>query len=504
MSNTLLKWPIEVYNLDYDDIRRQNGLDAYVFVRFLRMMVYMLVPIWLISWAVLLPVNAIRSPVGQTGLNRFTFGNIKPDDFPRFSAHLILAYLFTFWIFWVVRGEMRHFITVRQKHLIDPAHARSAQASTMLVTGVPPRYLHPASLKALFGIMPGGVKRVWVNRDLKDLPDLWDERLAVVNKLESAETALMNTAATLEQKRQKAIAKGKEPKPIDTSRRKEDADPEQPLSRAEQLVPLKERPTHRLKVLSFLPFGLPFLGKKVDTIDWCREEIIRLNKEVGERQTRCQAEMAMENSPSGKEELYPRMNSAFLQFNQQLGAHLAAQSLAHHEPYRMASKYTDVAPEDIIWSNLNLNPYEAKIRLAISYAATAGLIILWAIPVAFVGAVSNIHSLCEKFKWLHWICTLPPVVVGILSGLLPPVMLAVLMMLLPIVLRCEPSPLFWWTDATYFQICSACAVRGCSDALRRGAVSHVALLHLPSGRAYSLAHITWFPAKALTLTHIFS
>jgi hypothetical protein len=178
---------------------------------------------------------------------------------------------------------MRHFIKVRQKHLIDPAHAQSAQASTMLVTGVPPRYLHPESLKALFGIMPGGVKRVWVNRDLKDIPDLWDERLAVVNKLESAETALMNTAATLEQKRQKAIAKGKEPKPIDTSRRKENADPEQPLSRAEQLAPLKERPTHRLKVLSFLPFGLPFLGKKVDTIDWCKEEIIRLNKEVGER-----------------------------------------------------------------------------------------------------------------------------------------------------------------------------------------------------------------------------
>ena len=105
----------------------------------------------------------------------------------------------------------------------------------------------------------------------------------MVNKLESAETALMNTAPTLEQKHQKAIARGQEPKPIDTSRRKENADPEQPLSRAEQLIPLKERPTHRLKVLSFLPFGLPFLGKKVDTIDWCKEEIIRLNKEVGER-----------------------------------------------------------------------------------------------------------------------------------------------------------------------------------------------------------------------------
>lgn len=55
--------------------------------------------------------------------------------------------------------------------------------------------------------------------------------------------------------------------------------------------------------------------------------------------------------------------------------------------------------------------------------------------VAFVGFVSNVHQLCSTVKFLAWICKLPPVVVGIISGILPPVLLAVLMMLLPIVLR---------------------------------------------------------------------
>lgn len=82
---------------------------------------------------------------------------------------------------------------------------------------------------------------------------------------------------------------------------------------------------------------------------------------------------------------------------------MAAQSLTLHEPCRMSQKPTDVAPADVIWSNLNMNPYEAKIRKAISYAATAALIILWAIPVAFVGAVSNIHSLANQYAWLHWL-----------------------------------------------------------------------------------------------------
>jgi len=55
--------------------------------------------------------------------------------------------------------------------------------------------------------------------------------------------------------------------------------------------------------------------------------------------------------------------------------------------------------------------------------------------VAFVGAISNIHSLCQTYSWLRWICNLPSPVVGIISGILPPVLLALLFILLPIVLR---------------------------------------------------------------------
>ena len=70
----------------------------------------------------------------------------------------------------------------------------------------------------------------------------------------------------------------------------------------------------------------------------------------------------------------------------------------------MAEKFTEVAPEDVVWNNLGLNPYEKKIRVALSYAATGGLIILWAFPVAFVGIVSNIGQLCKTYHWLAWLC----------------------------------------------------------------------------------------------------
>ncbi|KAF8326818.1 uncharacterized protein EI90DRAFT_3069169 [Cantharellus anzutake] len=440
-----LSWPIAIYNLDPDDIRRQNGLDAYVFVHFLRMMVKMLLPIWFLSWTILLPINSVRHE-GLTGLDRFTFGNISRTDQSRYAAHLTLAYVFTFWILYVLKKEMRHFITVRQRHLIDPGHRATPQAKTMLMTGVPPKYLHPLAIRSVFSLLPGGVDKVWVNRDLRDLPDLFDERLDIIAKLESAETTLMHIAAKLERKRRKGLAKrgtsvaDQSPTAGGASALSpgspKDAE-KQPLSLAERFVPANKRPTHRLKLsfLHWLPFSLPFFGEKVDTIQWCREEISRLNALIRSHQDRVATEMASEMPLDPSTEMYPRLNSAFVLFNEQIAAHIASQALVHHEPYRMAAKYTEVAPKDVIWSNLNMNPYEAKIRTGISYTATAGLILLWAFPVAFIGAVSNVHSLCSKYRWLTWVCHLPGVVIGIISGIIPPVLLALLMMLLPIILR---------------------------------------------------------------------
>ncbi|KAJ7703497.1 hypothetical protein B0H17DRAFT_1127133 [Mycena rosella] len=74
--------------------------------------------------------------------------------------------------------------------------------------------------------------------------------------------------------------------------------------------------------------------------------------------------------------------------------------------------------------------------MLLSYTLTAVLIIFWALPVAVVvGIISNMHELCTTAPWLAWICKIPTIPLGIISGILPPVLLAVLMMLLPIILR---------------------------------------------------------------------
>lgn len=59
---------------------------------------------------------------------------------------------------------MTHFINVRQLHLINPVHSRSAQANTILISGIPSKYLSEKELSQLYSRFPGGVKKIWINR----------------------------------------------------------------------------------------------------------------------------------------------------------------------------------------------------------------------------------------------------------------------------------------------------------------------------------------------------
>jgi hypothetical protein len=309
---------------------------------------------------------------------------------------------------------MAHYVRVRQHYLVSRAHSSTAQACSILVTGIPAKYLSESALTRLFGHLPGGVRKVWVNRDLGDMPELYKRRLKACKKLESAETSLLNKAIKRNNKKQKMTKAGHEQNGIASSN-----DPEVARSvPVEELVPRQDRPSHRLRPFTWLPFSIPFLGKSVDTIDWAREQIHELNVELQQRRgilardiARTTAEEAQVTNRShhigaGKlnvtipavplsiplvkgrpsvefsDQTYPPANGAFILFNKQIAAHMAAQTLTHHEPYRMSGslKYIEVAPEDVIWKNLVMNPYERRVRLALSWGATIGLIILWAIP----------------------------------------------------------------------------------------------------------------------------
>jgi calcium permeable stress-gated cation channel len=96
LSPHLFGWLISIFNADYRRIKDVNGLDCYFFVRFLRMMVRVMLPIWIISWAIILPLTSVNTGVaGHSGLDKFIFGNVSPTQQSRYAGHLLITWIFT-------------------------------------------------------------------------------------------------------------------------------------------------------------------------------------------------------------------------------------------------------------------------------------------------------------------------------------------------------------------------------------------------------------------------
>lgn len=304
---------------------------------------------------------------------------------------------------YMVARESIYYINLRQAYLLSPLYASRMSSRTVLFTSVPKEFQDEAKIRRMYG---NKIKNLWMANDCQEMEDAVQERDEVAMKLEAAETKLvkLSNAARL-----KSLKKGasSDQEPIRAG------DGESGSAAARWVKP-SQRPTHRLK---------PIIGKKVDTINWCRSELERLIPMVNSMQARHRA---------GEGEFIP---AVFIEFYTQVEAQSAFQSLAHHQPLHMSPRYIGINPEEVIWKNLKINWASRIVRYILTVAFVCVLILFWAIPVAFVGAISNIHALTQIAPWLSWILKIPGPLLGVVQGLLPAIMLAVLMALLPIVLR---------------------------------------------------------------------
>lgn len=179
----------------------------------------------------------------------------------------------------------------------------------------------------------------------------------------------------------------------------------------------KDRPTHRLPLFGWL--RLPFIGKKVDTIRYCRRELARLNVEIAYDQKH--------------PELYKTLPSAFVQFNHQVAAHMAAQCITHQDPTKMDTRAVEISPNDIIWNNMRIQSLEGNLRLLVITIVVAAMIILWTIPTVFASSLVQIASLQQELPWLTPVIN--STIGAALFGVLPALILSLALFLVPFMLR---------------------------------------------------------------------
>ncbi|EEY14903.1 phosphate metabolism protein [Verticillium alfalfae VaMs.102] len=228
LPNGLFNWIGAFWKIPDIVALQSQSLDAYLFLRFLRICATICLVGLLMTWPVLFPVNATGGG-GQKELNILSMSNIdisKSSNKTRLYAHAFIG----------------------------------APLSTVLL----------CKLRIVFS---DSVKNLWIAGTTKDLDELVEERDKVAMKLEGAEVKLIKA---VNKERLKAIKNGASAeKPAPSN----DAEPGQVAAR---WIPQKSRPTHRLG-----KFGL--YGKKVDSIDWARAELQRLIPQVDAAQAEYRA-----------------------------------------------------------------------------------------------------------------------------------------------------------------------------------------------------------------------
>lgn len=416
LPNGWFNWVRTFFQVSDTAVLRHNSLDGFLFLRSLKIYVVCCIVGCIITWPILFPVYA-TGPGGARQLSILTMANSvdtsNTQSYFRYYAPVFCAYVYFIFLMYMITRETIYYINLRQAYLVSPLYANRISSKTVLFTSVPDHYLDEGVLKEIFG--KKDIVRIWIPRQTKELEEAVEKRDKLVVQLENAETKLIRKADGNRRKdikeKEKAQKKGQRPAAADDEIQLRDL--KSTTDPAEKWLKEEERPMHRLH----------YLGKKVDTIDWCREELSKVIPEI---------ESLRNDHRGGKGKC---MNSVFIQFQGLKEAQAAYQSLTHHSPLHMAPRYTGMTPNELNWTTFRIRWWERVIRNLGVVGIITAMIIFWSFPVAFVGALSSLDSLLKILPFLGFLRNLPLSLQGVVTGLLPSVLLALLFWLLPIVLR---------------------------------------------------------------------
>ncbi|SCV03542.1 LAMI_0H08988g1_1 [Lachancea mirantina] len=171
------------------------------------------------------------------------------------------------------------------------------------------------------------------------------------------------------------------------------------------------------------------LNKQIDTLlknyrktcsDWDRLEItncfrphtygtLRSNEDI--------RNIGSQRIPQSSKTIYGKV---FIQFKECNTANLFSEILLPEKAPRVTDKILGINPQDILWRNLTCsNWFWVFFRVCISNAISVIITVGWAIPIAFVGLVSQIQYAVALVPHLNWLNPENSIISAATSNLLP-------------------------------------------------------------------------------------
>ncbi|OAY82336.1 CSC1-like protein [Ananas comosus] len=370
-----LNWMPAALKMPEPELIDHAGLDSAVYIRIYLLGLKIFVPLTVLGFCVLVPVNWTSKTLENaqevtfSEIDKLSISNIGQDT-QRFWAHVVMAYVFAFWTYFVLYKEYKLIASMRLHFLAS--EKRRPDQFTVLVRNVPPDPDESVSehVEHFFSVN---------HQDHY----LTHQVVYNANKLASIvekKKGLQNWLVYYENKHTRNPAR---------------------------------RPTMKTGF-----WGL--WGKTLDAIDYHTAEIEKLSKEED-----AERERVISNPKS-------IMPAAFVSFKSRWGAAVCAQTQQSSNPTLWLTEWAP-EPRDVYWSNLAIPYVELTIRRSLMAVALFFLTFFFIIPIAFVQSLANLEGIEKVVPFLRPVIEVQ-VVKSLIQGFLPGIALKVFLILLPTIL----------------------------------------------------------------------
>jgi hypothetical protein len=429
----LFGWVHSVWKTTDDDIIHIAGLDAYIFLRYLKMCTQ-IAAICGLGVLILFPVYATSSvdvdDDSVAGITLVSMANIPPNS-KRLWASLLCVYFFTLTFLYFIHKEYENFLRVRSSFFKgNDSYLQKQMVYSVQVENIPKEFRNSKKLKVLMEqIFPNEVLHSYVAVNLQPLDKVVDERKALIAKLEGY---IAQYEASERKIRPKLLLRNG-----NIVRRRGDEDVDAIDFLYDQIAICSEE-IHVLQTEArLISYGTTDVeaNKGSGYQDIIFEEIQQMRSSIQESQfrgTSLNLDKKIVNFLSEyKEKITSHMISStgFVTFSSRRAQAIASQVPHLSEEYVGLKATPAPAPSDIIWNNASASTdHTEQMSFLTSILYYAGLI-FWATVLAFIAAISNLSTLETYLPFLKQLDT---TTYAILQGILPVVVMILFLNLLPV------------------------------------------------------------------------
>ncbi|KAK9702031.1 hypothetical protein K7432_011434, partial [Basidiobolus ranarum] len=350
-STALFGWIWTSLTLDEEFYLSHVGLDAAMYIRYLKMAFQLMLFSSIIIGAIVLPLNFFAKEASLDQIEKVSMANI-PDGSKMLWVHWIMTHFFSFYALYLLYKNSKDQAYLRILYLQTQARKGCIHTRTVMVTHIPETLRHEQRLKVYFNSLgAGSVESVVFVRRVSKLTRKIKRRNLTLQKLERCHLILARRLIDDLTKKGIKAFDDSNLTPEKTSNLPEISSKILALVETKKLSKRSQLPTFNIAHPSsdlweligeidrtlldkYQPkpgLGVFFTGPPVVTIDYMLKKFNKLEQRVAELR-----------SLTERASYYTPTSTAFVTFETQVSAQLCAQSIMSSHP---VTCHTKMAPE---------------------------------------------------------------------------------------------------------------------------------------------------------------